>query len=78
MKDILDKITGKNRSLNENDICHVHHELMCCYGWIPFEEFKALPLPTLFELYNCAMQERQKRENLRLVLLKFCGVKNPK
>jgi hypothetical protein len=67
-----------SRKLVEEDLIQIHHDLMCVYGWIPLEEFKALPIPTLLTLNSMVQKEKGNRENLRLVLLKFCGVKNPK
>lgn len=80
MLDIRNRILGnkKGRELTEDDIAELHHNMMSVYGWIPLEEFKALPMTTLFNLTGFVNKEIEKRENLRLCWLKFMGVKNPK
>lgn len=40
----------------------VHHGLMSKYGWINFNEFKALPLPTLHGLLIECMKEAKAME----------------
>ena len=47
-KEKLSELKGKN--LNESELIRWHHMLMSEYGWIPFEEFKNLPIPTVFNL----------------------------
>jgi hypothetical protein len=37
---------------------------MLSYGWIPFEEFKKLPIPTLINLINCLTEDNKKREEM--------------
>ena len=36
----------------------LHHQLMKEYGWIPFEEFKQLPLPMLMNLIEEINEQR--------------------
>jgi len=36
----------------ENYVLLLHHALMKTYGWIPFEEFKELPIPTVINLLD--------------------------
>ena len=48
----------KNK-LDEEIFVHYHDILMKEYGWIPLNEFRELPLPTLFGLLN---QIRKRRE----------------
>lgn len=41
----------------------IHHALMSKYGWIPFDEFKRLPIPTvvdLIERINHDIEQEQK------------------
>ena len=64
--------------IDDAELITIHHSMMLVYGWIPLEEFKALPLPTLFGLVPKVNEEIYKREQARLVFLKFAGVKNPK
>lgn len=68
----------KQKNLDEADLEEMHHNIMELYGWIPLEEFKKLPLPTLFSLHNKVIKELNKKEELRLYALRFYGVKNPK
>lgn len=69
---------SQSKPLKEEDLIQLHHDMMCCYGWISFEEFKALPIPTFWNLVRLSQEEKRKREELRLCTLKFYGVKNPK
>lgn len=68
----------KKEMMREEDLIQIHHDMMSCYGWISFKEFLNIPIPRLLELNKLVQEEKSKRESLRLVLLKFCGVKNPK
>ena len=45
-------------------IIHIHHTLMKEYGWIPFEEFKKIPMITILMLYEKIIEdwEREKKE----------------
>ena len=60
-----DRIHGKigsvSKKLDEDDLPRIHHEMMKEYGWIPIEEFRRLPIPTLWGLWHC-IQEDRKRE----------------
>jgi len=79
MLDIKNKILSqRSKTLDADDLVTLHHELMVVYGWIPLEEFKRLPIPTLWNLWYKVREELGKRENLRLCTLKYYGVKNPK
>jgi len=49
MNQIRDKIFGaKQKQLTEDDIDNIHDNLMVEYGWIPLEEFKKIPMATLW------------------------------
>lgn len=39
-------------ALDENDIIVIHDLLMSEYGWIPLDEFKKIPSPTMWGLMN--------------------------
>jgi len=41
-------------------LINVHHTLMKEYGWIPLEEFKKIPLPTIFFLMEEIYEERKE------------------
>ena len=47
----------------ENYLLLLHHALMKNYGWIPLEEFKELPIPTVMNLIDRINQdiEAEKR-----------------
>ena len=47
----------------ENYLLLLHHTLMKTYGWIPLEEFKELPIPTVMNLIDRINQdiEAEKR-----------------
>lgn len=60
----LKRIRSNKRSLRSEDLIDMHHELMCVYGWIPLEEFKALPLPTAVNLWNkCRVEMRRRHDS---------------
>ena len=69
---------NESKRLSEDDLAELHHRIMVVYGWIPFEEFKSLPLPTLLSLNKFVCEEYLKREEFRIRMLNFAGVKNPK
>ena len=48
--------------MTEDDIVDLHDLFMVEYGWIPLEEFKRIPIPTLFNLINC-ISKRKEKEN---------------
>jgi protein involved in temperature-dependent protein secretion len=51
--------TKKERS---NYVMELHDALMAEYGWIPFEEFKNLPIQTAFNLLEMAQRRHKKEE----------------
>jgi len=56
---ILAKISSKQLSKIDSLIV-MHHILMREYGWIPLEEFKKLPMQTIFDLLK--MIEKEAKE----------------
>ena len=46
-------------------IPRIHHRLMKEYGWIPFEEFKKLPITTVFSLLEQIEEENKEIESLQ-------------
>lgn len=60
---IEDKLSGKDkgRPITESDIPEIHDILMSEYGWIPIQQFKELPIPTLWSLLAC-IRERKLKE----------------
>ena len=76
MFDIRDRIVGKKgKELNEDDLIQLHHDFMVVYGWIPLEEFKELPNPTLWNLAEKVMEEKNKRLNFMAGVLMGVGAK---
>jgi len=59
----------KQRQFDDSFCTRVHHLLMKEYGWIPFEEFKKLPIPTVLDLLVMISEDRE-RENKEMERLK--------
>lgn len=57
MLDILKK--SKESKAEREFIPTAHHILMRKYGWIPLDEFKQLPIPTLMSLLDLIEKEYQ-------------------
>ncbi|RKY67796.1 MAG: hypothetical protein DRQ02_06230 [Candidatus Latescibacterota bacterium] len=62
----LREFIGQRRrvEISENIVAEIHHSLMRQYGWIPFEEFKKIPIPTVFNLLNEIKKEYKEIEKL--------------
>ena len=69
---------GTGKALTEDDIPLMKHEFRVTYGWISDEAFDEIPINELFEAWKFVNEERRKREEFRLISLKYMGVKNPK
>ena len=56
MQNPLKRIKGikeeQHKAITEDDIDLIHHHLMKQYGWISLDEFRNLPLPTLWNLHK--------------------------
>ena len=52
----------KKKEFKEEDIITAHDLLMSEYGWIPLEEFKQLPIPTLFNLLDKIQKRYEKQK----------------
>jgi hypothetical protein len=62
--DLANQISNKfgnkqNRELCEEDLPELHHDFMCCYGWIPLEEFSKIPIPFLLRMNKYVQQEKK-------------------
>jgi len=57
------------RFKTKNELIQVHDWLMANYGWIPLEEFKKLPIPTVMNLLE-AIDDRIKKQNKQIKRLK--------
>lgn len=53
------KLYGESKIDIEEKIYHIHHTLMKEYGWIPLEEFLALPMQTVNNLIEQINKERR-------------------
>jgi len=60
----IHEILDKSKQEDDNYLSSLHHVLMIKYGWIPFEEFKKLPIPTVVNLIDRINQdcERERAE----------------
>jgi len=59
---------NKEAIYEEEWLIRVHHVMMKEYGWIPFNEFRELPIPTMLNLLKCIQEdyEKQKQENEKM------------
>jgi len=48
--------------LKSNLLAEIHHVLMAKYGWIPYSEFKALPIPVVLNLLEMIRKEAELYE----------------
>lgn len=79
MKSIVNPLlsSSNKRQVTDKHLDDAYHNFMVCYGWIPKKEFDELDLSTFWELLSKVIEQKDKMENFRLVMLKFAGVKNP-
>jgi hypothetical protein len=64
LQQIRDKFS-KGKKLDTADaFVELHHHMMKQYGWIPIDEFKRIPIPTMFILIDVANKdaEQEKRQ----------------
>jgi hypothetical protein len=59
------KRSSEEKKYESNLIAYIHYALIKEYGWIPLDEFKRLPIPTVLNLLNIA-QERGRMEQMEL------------
>jgi hypothetical protein len=57
VQSFLEKI--KQERQKDKLLAYIHHRLMSEYGWIPLEEFKQLPIPTVISLLNVIREEKE-------------------
>ena len=61
--ELLSKITRKKKNLPvEEQFYYLHDFLMQEYGWIPLEEYKALPITTVDTLAKIIVERREKEQ----------------
>lgn len=49
---MLDKFRQIKKQSDEEDLIEIHHILMKEYGYIPLEELRKIPIPTILELLD--------------------------
>ena len=49
----------KKKKSEKNWLPKLHHVLMKEYGWIPFDDFKRMPLPTIWHLVDQINEQRK-------------------
>ena len=60
IQNVKKRINGTSRdSFDDESLIEVHHILMKEYGWIPLEEFKKLPAPTMHNLLWCIKRDKE-------------------
>jgi len=61
MQDKIKEILERSKATNPEDFFIKIHYLFCRkFGWIPLEEFKRLPTPTVLNLLDCIMEETKQ------------------
>lgn len=45
-------------------LIRIHHRLMSRYGWIPFNEFIELPIPTLVNLLRMIAEDEENEARM--------------
>jgi len=53
---------AKQRKAEREWLIRIHHILMKEYGWIPLEEFRKLPMPTVWNLLNQIQEQKEAEE----------------
>ena len=59
----MNKFVSKNMDIDEF-VINIHHEFMKTYGWIPLEEFKNMPIPTFWNLWERVVEDRKQAEKI--------------
>jgi len=64
MLNLPQELIVKKKAKPSNYLRQLHHILMSEYGWIPFEEFKELKIPTVIGLFSeiCQQHEAEMEE----------------
>ena len=66
IQDIKERTLLKKRRIKveEDTLAIIHHALMINYGWIPLNEFKSMPIPTVLNLLDklAEMQDEINRK----------------
>jgi len=79
LQNLRNRIHGKrtgsgNTSLEDKDYIAIQHKLMKHYGWIPLDEYKKIPIPTVFNLLHyCNKEEENEYHKFRLLIKAITG-----
>jgi hypothetical protein len=65
VQNLKDRILTKQNKNQVELLIQVHEQFLALYGWVPFEEFKKLPMDTIFNLIDAAYA-RLKKEQKRI------------
>ena len=71
---ILDKLERKGIKTRKDEdvLTNIHHELMKFYKcWIPIDELKKMPIPTVIELLRKIRKDKRKPEPLPVVIMGY-------
>ena len=66
---------SRGRTLTEDDLVKMRHDLMCVYGWIPITEFKKIAIPELLDLYEHVKEELTQRYKAYVAIMRTAGAK---
>ena len=65
IKRLQDRVTDqtKGREISDPDMfVDIHHLLMVEYGWISVDEFREIPIPTLWNLLDCIKRQKENEQ----------------
>ena len=48
-----------SHAFDDEEVVSIHDTFMCEYGWIPLEEFKKIPIPTMWGLVGYIRDRRE-------------------
>lgn len=60
----------ENRS-DDDILIDIHHIFMKEYGWIPLEEFKKIPIPTMINLLERIQEEKKHVTPIPVIVIGF-------
>ncbi len=61
----------KQKKSDDKWLVRVHHTLMKEYGWIPFEEFKKLPITTIMNLMEEIKADKKNPEYIHVMIMGY-------
>lgn len=60
MLDLKSALAKSKETSPEEYFIKVHYLLCRKFGWIPVEEFKRIPIPMVFDLMECIVEEAKE------------------